>query len=219
VSTDNPVSNGIKPTPDASENTTQAPANESGCEDDGSTGTEALDASRAMLPTESSVETNGISGGLHNRPRKLPFSGHIAAIFNTPCPMAVRQKLENALGYTEQQKKAKGSLPERFTWGEAHLLTMNLASQGLAGGLGLEIFRESLEMIEGDVQDRVKITENGDVPQTVDEVKKVIYGKFAELAIERAREFRFPLHGIQELADEVGIGDKLGIPREDPHRK
>ncbi len=93
-----------------------------------------------------------------------------------------------------------------------------MAAWGLAPGFNSVIAESVAVRVEGLPTRKVEIVqEETDPTEDRDTLKKIIYGKFTEMAVERAREFNIALPGIQDLADEIGIGNELGIPREDHH--
>jgi hypothetical protein len=161
----------------------------------------------------------GVSGNPKGRPRKLPRSDRLRSKLEDPAPKIVRSRIERAMN-TDFIKNADGKTeivlyagedaykcPKKFSWGDAYTLLELLAGAGIETGYRPEIKYRALR------------EEDTTPVETLDSVKRVIYGKFTEMALERARMFNMPMPGIQELADEVGIGDKLGIPREDPPQK
>jgi hypothetical protein len=169
----------------------------------------------------------GVSGNPKGRPRKLPLSDRLRSKLEDPAPTIVRSTIERAMStelVTNKEGKTEGAIltgedefkcPKKFTSGDAYTLLAFLAGAGIGTRYRAEIkcaFRRALREEDTPV-------ETPELPTDMDEIKKVICGKFTEMAIERARMFKMPLPGIQEIADEAGIGDKLGIPREDPPQK
>jgi hypothetical protein len=161
----------------------------------------------------------GVSGNTKGRPRKLPPSGRLRSKLESPAPTIVRRRVERAMN-TDRIKNADGTTeivlytgkdaykcPKKFSWDDAYTELEFLAGAGIETGYRPEIRYRALREEDTPVETRE--------PLTVDGVKKTLYEHFAEVAIERARIFKMPMPHLQELADEAGIGDELGIPRED----
>jgi hypothetical protein len=182
----------------------------------------------------------GQSGNPKGRPKKakelLPVTKMVRAIQDDEVPMVIRLKLEKAYKYQVEETGPDGKpimldgnpvmkwmegepLPEHLTYAEANARGMMLSIWGLAPGFNSVIAENVAVRVEGLPTKKVEIVQNEetDLTNDPDSLKRIIYGKFTEMAIERAREFNIALPGIQDLADEIGVGNELGIPREDQH--
>jgi uncharacterized protein DUF5681 len=166
----------------------------------------------------------GVSGNPKGRPRKLPLSDRLRSKLEDPAPTNVRHTIERAInpelvttkeGKTEITGEDEFKVPKKFTSGDAYTLMALLAGAGIEAGYRPEIKSAiRLALREEDIP-----VESREVPTDADGVRKILVDQFLKTALERARMFDMALPGIQELADEAGIGDQLGIPREDKGRQ
>jgi hypothetical protein len=169
----------------------------------------------------------GVSGNSKGRPRKLPLSDRLRSKLEDPAPTIVHRPFDSVANtelVTNKEGKTEiviltgedaSKSPKKFTSADAYTLLELLSGAGIETGYRPEI----KSAIRRALHEEDTPVETLELPTDVDGIKKILYGCFAEVAIERARMFKMPLPGIQEVADEVGIGDDLGIPREDKGRQ
>ena len=166
----------------------------------------------------------GVSGNPNGRPRKLALSDRLRSKLEDPAPTIVRHRIERAMN-TELVTNKEGKTetvtftgedevkrPKKFTCGDAYTLVEFMAGAGIETGYRAEI-KSAIRRASRE-EDTTPV-ETWEPPTDLHSIKKILYGHYAEVAIERARMFNMAMPGFQALADEAGIGDELGIPRED----